>query len=163
MRGRWLRHGPDDAPAWPLREPPPDSRWQRGKTVDALYLADSEATIREHAKLSGFPANTITEVRSVIDPMTAVIGYMLFKSFGVVLYNVSQVSFRQRLCPRPMLGRMNASIRFLVWGVMPIGAFLGGVIGHNYGLRSVFWIEAFGAILAGAIRCGPGVVRVLGL
>lgn len=44
MRGRWTRHGPDDAPAWPTREPPPDSRWQRGETVDALYLADSEET-----------------------------------------------------------------------------------------------------------------------
>jgi MFS family permease len=85
---------------------------------------------------------------TVLDPMVAVISYMLLNSFGVVLYNVAQVSFRQRLCPRPMLGRMNASIRFLVWGVMPIGGFLGGVIGHQFGLRSVFWIEAFGAILA---------------
>ena len=85
---------------------------------------------------------------TVIDPMVAVICYMLLNTFGVVLYNVAQVSFRQRLCPRPMLGRMNASIRFLVWGVMPIGGFLGGVIGHQFGLRSVFWIEAFGAILA---------------
>jgi MFS family permease len=85
---------------------------------------------------------------TVIEPMTAVIGYMFLKTFGVVLYNVAQVSFRQRLCPRPMLGRMNASIRFLVWGVMPIGAFLGGVIGHQFGLRSVFWIEAFGAVLS---------------
>lgn len=85
---------------------------------------------------------------TVLEPMTAVIGYMFLNTFGVVLYNVSQVSFRQRLCPRPMLGRMNASIRFLVWGVMPIGGFLGGVLGHQFGLRSVFWIEAFGAILA---------------
>jgi MFS family permease len=85
---------------------------------------------------------------TVLDPLTAVIGYMFLNSFGVVLYNVAQVSFRQRLCPRQMLGRMNASIRFLVWGVMPIGGFLGGLIGHQFGLRSVFWIEAFGAILA---------------
>ncbi|MET0997581.1 MAG: MFS transporter [Marmoricola sp.] len=85
---------------------------------------------------------------TVIDPMAAIIGYMLLKSFGVVLYNVTQVSFRQRLCPRPMLGRMNASIRFLVWGVMPIGSFVGGVIGHNYGLRAVFWVEAVGVIVA---------------
>ncbi len=85
---------------------------------------------------------------TVLDPMVAVISFMLLNSFGVVLYNVAQVSFRQRLCPRPMLGRMNASIRFLVWGVMPIGGFLGGVLGHQFGLRSVFWIEAFGAILA---------------
>lgn len=85
---------------------------------------------------------------TVLDPMVAVIGYMFLTTFAVVLYNVTQVSFRQRLCPRPMLGRMNASIRFLVWGVMPIGGFLGGVIGHSAGLRTVFWIEAFGGILA---------------
>lgn len=42
-----------------------------GDKTFCVYLADSEATIREHAKLSGFPANTITEVRTVIDPMTA--------------------------------------------------------------------------------------------
>ncbi len=83
-----------------------------------------------------------------IAPLPALAGYMLVKSFSAVVYNVTQVSFRQRLCPRPMLGRMNASIRFLVWGVMPIGGFLGGVIGHQYGLRSVFWIEAIGSIVA---------------
>ncbi len=83
-----------------------------------------------------------------INPMTAVIGYMLVKSFGVVLYNVTQVSFRQRLCPRPMLGRMNASIRFLVWGVLPIGSFIGGLIGHSFGLRAVFWVEAAGIVVA---------------
>jgi hypothetical protein len=36
-----------------------------------IYLADGEASIHEHARLSGFPANKITEARTVIDPMTA--------------------------------------------------------------------------------------------
>jgi hypothetical protein len=36
-----------------------------------IYLADGEATIREHARLSGIPAKTITEVRTIIDPITA--------------------------------------------------------------------------------------------
>lgn len=36
-----------------------------------IYLADGEATIREHARLSGFPATKITEARTIIDPMTA--------------------------------------------------------------------------------------------
>jgi len=86
---------------------------------------------------------------TVIPPMVAIIGYMLIETFGVVLYNVAQVSFRQRLCPREMLGRMNASIRFLVWGVMPIGGFLGGVLGHAYGLRAVFVIEGIGLVISG--------------
>ena len=36
-----------------------------------IYLADGEASIREHARLSSFPANKITEACTVIDPMTA--------------------------------------------------------------------------------------------
>jgi RES domain-containing protein len=44
VRGRWLKHTYPGSPALPQREPPPDSRWQRGEVLDALYLADSEAT-----------------------------------------------------------------------------------------------------------------------
>lgn len=36
-----------------------------------VYLAESEAAVKEHAKLSGFPANKITEIHGIIDPMTA--------------------------------------------------------------------------------------------
>lgn len=36
-----------------------------------VYLAENPALVQEHARISGFPANTVTEVRSVIDPMTA--------------------------------------------------------------------------------------------
>ncbi len=36
-----------------------------------LYLAENEATIEEHARLSGFPATRITEIATVIDPTTA--------------------------------------------------------------------------------------------
>jgi hypothetical protein len=36
-----------------------------------IYLADDEAAIRRHSELSGFPANIITEVRTMIDPTTA--------------------------------------------------------------------------------------------
>lgn len=36
-----------------------------------IYLAENEEVIREHARLSGFPANRITEVVTLIDPTTA--------------------------------------------------------------------------------------------
>jgi MFS family permease len=83
----------------------------------------------------------------VFPPLLAVAAYMLLVSFSVVLYNVTQVSFRQRLCPRPLLGRMNASIRFLVWGVMPLGSLAGGILGGTLGVREVWWIGAVGAVL----------------
>jgi hypothetical protein len=37
-----------------------------------VYLADNESSVHEHARLSGFPASKVTEVRGIIDPMTAV-------------------------------------------------------------------------------------------
>jgi hypothetical protein len=51
-------------------------QWQQSFVVAdktfCIYLAESEAGVHEHAKLSGFPANKVTEVRSVIGPLTAV-------------------------------------------------------------------------------------------
>ncbi len=67
---------------------------------------------------------------------------------GVVVYNISQVSFRQALCPPRLLGRMNATMRFLVWGTMPFGALLGGLSGSAIGLRATLLAAAAGQSLA---------------
>jgi MFS family permease len=61
-------------------------------------------------------------------------------SFTVLTYNIMQVSMRQRVCPRRLLGRMNASIRFVVWGVMPIGALASGAIATHLGVVATMWI-----------------------
>ena len=74
---------------------------------------------------------------------------MFSVSFSAVVYNVNQVSFRQRLCPDRLLGRMNASMRFVVWGVLPIGALAGGLLGSVAGLRPTLWVGAVGEALAG--------------
>ncbi len=37
-----------------------------------IYLAEKEDLVHEHSRLSGFPANKVTEVRTVIEPMTAI-------------------------------------------------------------------------------------------
>jgi len=42
-----------------------------GDKVYCVYIADNEATIREHARQGGFPANRISEIKSVIDPTTS--------------------------------------------------------------------------------------------
>ncbi|MFF6995415.1 MFS transporter [Streptomyces sp. NPDC008313] len=64
-------------------------------------------------------------------------------SFGAVVYNVAQVSFRQALCPPRLLGRMNATLRFLMWGTLPLGALLGGALAQSYGPRTALaWCAA---------------------
>ncbi len=51
------------------------AQWVQSFVVDdktfCIYLADSESAVKEHARLSGFPASKVTEVRTIIDPMTA--------------------------------------------------------------------------------------------
>ena len=56
---------------------------------------------------------------------------MAFFSFAAVVYNVAQVSYRQAICPPRLLGRMNAAIRWVVWGTIPLGALLGGALGTS--------------------------------
>jgi hypothetical protein len=65
-----------------------------------------------------------------------------------VVYNITQVSFRQGLCPPELLGRMNATMRFLVWGTLPLGAFVGGLLGGAIGVRATLLVAAVGGALA---------------
>lgn len=69
-------------------------------------------------------------------------------SLAVLVYNVSQVSLRQAITPARLLGRMNATMRFFVWGSMPIGALLGGALGTALDLRSTLVVAALGQALA---------------
>ncbi|MEU5875682.1 MFS transporter [Glycomyces sp. NPDC047369] len=73
---------------------------------------------------------------------------MAFVGAGGVVYNVTQVSFRQRLTPDNMLGRMNATVRFVVYGTYALGAILGGALGQALGARTTLWIAAAGMCLA---------------
>ncbi|MGW4470447.1 MFS transporter [Nonomuraea sp. NPDC004354] len=61
-------------------------------------------------------------------------------SAGIVVYNVSQLSFRQAITPDHLLGRMNATMRFIVWGTLPLGALIGGVLGERLGVVAALWI-----------------------
>jgi hypothetical protein len=53
----------------------PEIQWLQsyvtGDKVYCVYLAPDEASIREHAKRGGLPANRISAVRRLIDPTTA--------------------------------------------------------------------------------------------
>jgi MFS family permease len=69
--------------------------------------------------------------------------------FSAVVYNVAQVSYRQAICPPRLLGRMNAAVRWVVWGTLPLGGLLGGVFGTWLGVRPTLWIAFAGSWLAG--------------
>ena len=68
--------------------------------------------------------------------------------FGSTVYNINQVSLRQAITPDRLMGRMNASMRFIVWGVMPLGSLLGGYLGAHWGIRPTLILGALGSLAA---------------
>jgi predicted MFS family arabinose efflux permease len=96
----------------------------------------------------------------------AVLGYplvLLSVAFFVVLftgslYNINQVSLRQAIVAVRLQGRLNATIRTIVWGTIPVGAFLGGVLATRIGVVPTLYLSAAIAtlavlfILAGPVR-----------
>lgn len=92
---------------------------------------------------------SITVVTPEFAPVLLAAGEFVL-SFAVLVYNIAQVSFRQRICPPPLLGRMNASIRFIVWGVMPVGALIAAVLGTLIGPVATLWVGTIGVVLAPA-------------
>lgn len=69
-------------------------------------------------------------------------------SAGVVLYGVNQRSYRQVVVSPHLMGRVNATVRFLVWGILPLGALAGGALGEALGLRTALLIAGVGGFVA---------------
>ena len=83
---------------------------------------------------------------------------------GVPMYNINQVSLRQAITPPDLRGRVNATMRCVVWGTMPLGSLLGGFMAEAIGLRPTIAVAGAGMLLASAVvafspvlRLGPGV------
>ena len=80
---------------------------------------------------------------------------VLLSVLAALLWNVVTVSYRQRAIPDELLGRVNSIYRFFGWGMMPIGALLGGYIvafaepdlGREAALRMVFVVSATGSFV----------------
>ena len=72
----------------------------------------------------------------------AILGY------GGTLYNVTMISLIQTITPDRILGRANASRRFVVWGVIPLGGVVAGVLAETIGLRETMVVGSIGGLLA---------------
>ena len=79
-------------------------------------------------------------------PLPVLMAGQLLFGFGSVAYNITQVSLRQAITPERLQGRMNAAMRWVVWGTIPIGSLLGGAIGQTIGLRTALWVGAIGGL-----------------
>jgi len=110
----------------------------QGNTVISALMLSAVASF-------GFPLAAVIGDASAL-PIVIVTGSLI--GFSSLVFNITQVSARQALCPEHLLGRMNASIRFFVWGVMPISALLAGAFATWFGLAPVLLVGAIGAVLS---------------
>jgi MFS family permease len=95
---------------------------------------------------------------------SAAVPLLMLSRFGAQLagsvFYIIQTSLRQVITPEEVLGRMNASYRFLTMGIAPVGFFLGGVLGNASGLGGTLVIGGVGTLLPVVwLFCSP--VRAL--
>jgi predicted MFS family arabinose efflux permease len=64
------------------------------------------------------------------------------------IYDISEVSVRQAATPDRLRGRVNASFNFAFYGVMPVGALLGGLLGATIGIPATLLVAAAGLLLS---------------
>jgi MFS family permease len=76
---------------------------------------------------------------------------MLFaNSFGIAIHNVNQVTVRQLLTPDHLRARVAAVFRLVIFGALPVGTAVGGLIAQGFGLRAAFLVSAVG-LAAGSV------------
>jgi MFS family permease len=79
-------------------------------------------------------------------------------AFATTVWNTATVSLRQRVVPAHLFGRVNSVYRWLVWGSLSIGAALGGIIAHGFGLRAPFFVGTAFSLL-GLLTLSSSVTR----
>ncbi len=114
------------------------SMFVSGPGLIAFYFASPEWS---------FPVLNIGKFPVTLSMILLMAGSFVI-SFATVVYNINQVSLRQAIVPLRLQGRMNASMRFLVWGTIPLGSLAGGILGTVLGLRAAIGIGALGGSLA---------------
>jgi MFS family permease len=69
----------------------------------------------------------------------------MLSSVGIPIYNINQISLRQAIVSDKLQGRMNATMRTIIWGTIPVGAFVGGILGTQLG---ILWTIIIGALVS---------------
>ncbi|MFN8593079.1 MAG: MFS transporter [Thermomicrobiales bacterium] len=77
-----------------------------------------------------------------------VVGAEFLQWLMVLVYDVNAVSLRQAVTPDHLLGRVNGTMRFLIWGTRPLGSLAGGYLGSRIGLPMTLVVGAFGMLIA---------------
>jgi MFS family permease len=93
-------------------------------------------------------------------PVAVLLAAQFLVNLSLPWYNITSHSLQQVWTPDHMLGRVNATMRTVVWGATPVGAFLGGVLGQTLG---VTWTITIGGLIAlgSNIALMPSQIRAI--
>jgi MFS family permease len=80
-------------------------------------------------------------------PIPFIVAGLILATFGGVVFIVTGLSFQQAVTPDHILGRLNATRRFIVWGVIPLGSLSGGALASQIGLRETLWVGTIASSL----------------
>ena len=100
------------------------------------------------AALNFGPGGLLIALAPADNAIPFILAGMCVLGFGGILYNVTAISLIQAITPDRILGRANASRRFIVWGVIPVGGFVAGVLAETIGLRETIIVGGVGGLLA---------------
>ena len=94
------------------------------------------------------PALLLVPAAPQSQPLPFLVAALILASFAGIVFNVTGLSFQQAVTPDRLLGRLNATRRFIVWGVIPLGSLTGGALASIIGLRPTLWVGAIGGSLS---------------
>jgi len=91
-------------------------------------------------------------VRALFPNIAVVVAMSITMALAGTVWNVVTVSYRQRIIPAHLFGRVNSAYRFIGTGSVALGALIGGQLAHHFGLRAPFFVgasvTAFALVLA---------------
>ena len=102
----------------------------------------------------------VAVVLPTIPAVILIIMMYFLDSVMLIVFNINQRSLRSAITPDRLQGRMNASIRFLVMGVVPIGNVLGGLLGGLIGTTLTLLVGAIGIVFASVFIISPSIRRL---
>ena len=108
--------------------------------------------------ISAYVVFTVADAVRAAVPTIAVVATMsIAVSLAGTVWNIVTVSYRQRVIPPELFGRVNSAYRFIGTGSIALGALVGGQVAHYAGLRAPFFLGS--AVTLGALLWGLPVLR----
>ncbi|HEX3464500.1 MAG TPA: MFS transporter [Candidatus Elarobacter sp.] len=112
-------------------------------------------TLLGAATISSLAPFALPLAAKTAQPLVVLFAVDIAITLSVPVYNITQISLRHRLVAPERHGRMNATVRTIVWGVFPLGALIGGALGGSIGIVPTVLVGA----CAGALALVPLLTR----